>query len=221
MRKNPLIIGETYHTFTRSIADFKVFNKSSDYVQLQHLMSYYQFQNDLRFSDFIDLQLVEAEGFNKAIEIVSKDKEKLVQIIAYCLMPTHFHLILKQLSENGISRYLKDLLISYTRTFNLIHKRKGPLWESRFQSVLVNSDEQLLHLTRYLHLNPVTAGIIGKPEDWNFSSYNEYIGNVNNNPKICQFDDILDIKSTPYRKFVNDQISYQRELAKIKSLMID
>jgi len=220
------LIDETYHIFTRSIADFKVFNKSSDYVQLQRLMKYYQFQNDLRFSDFVELELVGAEGFNKAIEIVSKDKERLVQIIAYCLMQTHIHLILKQLSENGISRFMKDLLISYTRTFNLIHKRKGPLWESRFQSVLVDSDEQLLHLTRYVHLNPVTARLIDNPEDWKFSSYNEYIGNDNNNAnnnnaKICQFDDLLDVKPTSYRKFVNDRISYQRELAKIKSTMID
>lgn len=221
MRKNPLVDGEIYHIFTKSIADFKVFNKPSDYYHLQHLLRYYQSQNDLRFSDFIELQLVKTEGFNKAVEIISKDKERLVQIIAYCLMPTHIHLILKQLFENGISRYMKDLLISYTRTFNLIHNRKGPLWESRFQSVLVNSDEQLLHLTRYLHLNPVTARLIDRPENWKFSSYSEFIRNDSINFKICQFDDILETEPTSYRKFVNNRISYQRELAKIKSTMID
>ena len=70
---------------------------------------------------------------------------------------------------------MRRLLNSYTRYFNEKIKRKGPLWEGRFKKVLVNSDEQLLHLTRYVHLNPVSAGIVEKPEDWPCSSYREYI----------------------------------------------
>jgi len=221
MRSDPLVINETYHVFTKSIADFKIFNNDGDFRRMQQLMRYYQVENELRFSDFIELKLVEAEGFNKAIEIVSKDKETLVQIIAYCLMPTHIHFILKQLSKNGISKYMKDLLISYTRAFNLIHKRKGPLWESRFKSVLVKSDEQLLHLSRYIHSNPTTAKLVDHPEDWAFSSYKEYLSETNGISPICQFQDILEIKPSSYRKFVNDRISYQKELAKIKSLIID
>ena len=185
------------------------------------MIKYYNVDNDLKFSKFIELEICQQNGFNNALNFISKDKENLVQIIAYCFMPTHIHLILKQLIDNGISKYMKDLLISYTRTFNLMHKRKGPLWESRFRSVLVKIDEQLLHLTRYLHLNPVTAGLVNRPEDWVYSSYREYLGDVNKPAVICQFDDILDIKPISYRKFVNDQISSQRELAKIKNAMID
>ncbi len=135
-------------------------------------------------------------------------------------MPTHFHLILKQLQNNGISDYMRKILESYSSYFNMKHKRKGPLWESKFYNILVKDDEQLLHLTRYIHLNPVTAKLVDKPKDWEFSSYKEFYSRENNFYRICQFNNILEINPLSYRKFVNDRISYQRELAKIKRLLI-
>lgn len=221
MRKELLVSGEIYHIFTRSIADYRIYNNNDEFGRMRQLVKYYQFENDLRFSYFIKLKLVEREGLNNAIRIVSKGKDDTIQIIAYCLMPTHIHLIIKQLTKNGISEFMANILNSYTRYFNTIHKRKGPLWESRFKSVLVKTDDQLLHLTRYIHLNPVTAKLINKPQDWPYSSYGEYIDKVDDNTSVCRFDDILEIKPSLYRKFVNDQISYQRELAKIKKLIVD
>lgn len=113
------------------------------------VVCYYQREKpEIKFSKFIQLeresQLNKKEYFS--------DKEKLVEIVAYCFMPTHVHLILKQLKENGISIVMNHVLNSYTRYFNTKHKRKGPLWEARFKSVLVESDEYLIHLTRYIHL---------------------------------------------------------------------
>ncbi|MCF7887379.1 MAG: hypothetical protein K9L71_03090, partial [Candidatus Omnitrophica bacterium] len=79
--------------------------------------------------------------------------------------------------------------------------------------------EQLLHLTRYIHLNPVTAYLTDKPESWDFSSYREYISCEKD--KICQFDDLLEVKPNSYKKFVKDRISFQRELANIKRLTLE
>ncbi|KKQ74564.1 MAG: hypothetical protein US94_C0002G0024 [Berkelbacteria bacterium GW2011_GWB1_38_5] len=219
MRKNPLANGEVYHVFTRSIADFKIFNDALEYDRILQLIRYYQVKNKSKFSDFIDSSIVHQIGFDAALETVSKNNNPLVQIIAYCLMPTHIHLILKQLTDKGISIYMSNILNGYTRYFNIKHQRKGPLWESEFKNVLVKDDEQLLHLTRYLHLNPTTADLIKKPEDWVFSSYKEYLSQTESD--ICEFEGILEINHSIYRKFVNDRIAYQRELAKIKSLILD
>ncbi len=220
MRKNLLAVGETHHIFTRSIADYKVFNNHEDFERIQHLIKFYMVDNKIRFSDFIIYKKVHENGINNTIKAILKDKEKLVQIIAYCFMPTHIHLILKQLTDKGISKYMNNILNSYTRYFNTLHKRKGPLWESRFKNVLVNTDEYLLHLTRYIHLNPVSSSLVKNPEDWPFSSYNEYIMQRGNH-EICQFNDVLEINVTQYRKFVNDRISYQKELSKIKKIIIE
>ena len=221
MRKEPLVTDGIYHVFNRSIAGFHIFNNNEEFLRMKQLMKYYQIKNELRFSDFIELKQVQEEGFNNYFNKILIDKDKLIQIIAYSFMPTHIHLIVKQLSNDGISDYMGDFLNSYTRFFNTKYKRKGPLWESKFKNVLVKSDEQLLHLTRYLHLNSTTAKLVDRPEDWEFSSYNEYLGKENEIRSICEFKDLLDIKPSEYRKFVNDQISYQKELAKIKDLLID
>lgn len=220
-RKDILATGEVYHIFSRSIAGYKVFNDNDDFMRMLQLFKYYQVKNEMRFSDFIETSLVQKEGLNNAIDLILKDKVKLVQIIAYCLMPTHIHLTLKQVAEKGISIYIGNVLNSFSRYFNSKHKRKGPLWESKFRNVRVSNDDQLLHLTRYIHLNPVTASLIKKPEDWAYSSYKEYLSNEESIHAICQFDDLLEIKHSSYCKFVNNQISYQKELAKIKKLLLD
>ncbi|KKR28395.1 MAG: hypothetical protein UT61_C0051G0007 [Candidatus Woesebacteria bacterium GW2011_GWA1_39_8] len=220
MRKDLLVNGEIYHVFVRSIADFIIFNNNDEFNRITQLIKYYQSDNPLRLSDFLDLKIVQKEGFNNSLSFITKDKDKLVQIIAFCFMPTHIHLLLKQLTKNGISDYMRKILDGYTRYFNTIHKRKGPLWEGKFRNVLVKTDEQLIHLTRYIHLNPVSAALANKPEDWEYSSYAEYLSEDQCN-SMCLFSNIIDIQPSSYRKFVNDQISYQRDLAIIKHQTID
>lgn len=219
-RKIDLVDGETYHIFVRSIAGFVVFNQNDDYERMIDLLRYYQINNDVRFSEFCEQKWVQREGFNHSFETVATKQPKIVQIIGFCIMPTHLHLILKQLTNKGISDYMRKVLNSYSSFFNIKHHRKGPLWESKFNNVLVESDEQLLHLTRYLYLNPVTAGIVKKPDLWQYSSYREYLGQIKDYP-LCQFKELMDIKPKQYKKFVLDQIDYQKELSKIKHLLID
>lgn len=220
-RKYPLVNDQTYHVFSRSIANFKIFNNAHDFKRMIKLFHYFQIKNPpTKFSYFIRYKEARNLGFFELFDSLTKDDSKLVQLIAYCLMPTHIHLILKQIQTNGISIFLNNTLNSYTRYFNTCHKRKGPLWEQRFKNVLVENDEQLLHLTRYIHLNPVTASLVKKPEEWQFSSFLEYLG-TNSQRSICSFDDLLKISPKEYKKFVNEHIDYQKELKKIKDLCLE
>lgn len=221
-RKEELVTGEIYHAMSKSIAGFKVFNNSDEFIRIKQSMRYYQVEDvSFKFSKFIKLENVQREGFYKCFISMSQGKEKLVQIIAYCVMPTHLHFILRQLKDNGISIFMGNLNNSYSRYFNTKIDRKGPLWESKFKNVLVSTDEQLLHLTRYIHLNPVTAYLVSKPEDWHSTSYHEYTRRALKENKLCEFNDMLNINSDDYEIFVKDMISYQRELAMIKKLLIE
>ncbi|RLC36138.1 hypothetical protein DRH29_05175 [candidate division Kazan bacterium] len=206
---------------TKSIAGFKIFNINSDFLRIRRALQYYQVKNRvLKFSQFLTLKEVKKKGFDKCVSSVILPKDKnLIQIVAYCIMPTHLHLILKQLKENGISIFMGNLLNSYSRYFNIRYKRKGPLWEGRFKSILIENGEYLLHLTRYIHLNPTTANLVRKPEDWELSSYKEYI--LNKKDALCDYSDLLDISKKSYREFVEDRISYQKELHKIKRLILE
>lgn len=219
-RKVELVQDQIYHIFSRSIAEYVIFNDALDYQRMLYLIIYFQIKKPpTSFSTYLRLEKVQYDGFINCFAAISQGQTKIVQIISYCLMPTHIHLTLKQLVPNGISIFMSNVLNSYTRYFNTMHHRKGPLWESKFQNVIVAKDEQLLHLTRYQHLNPVTAHLVNQPQDWHFSSYNEYINQSDLN--ICEFNDILDINPKDYKKFVQERISYQRELAKIKKILLE
>jgi len=221
-RKVELANGEVYHIFSKSIAGFKIFNNNDQFLRAKNMLRYYQIEDmSGSFSHFVRQGNVKKDGFSGHFSLVSLKKEKIVQIIAYCFMPTHLHLILKQLRDNGISTFMRLALNSYTRYFNTLAKRKGPLWEGRFQNALVETDEYLLHLTRYIHLNPATGYLVDKPQDWLASSYHEYLKKIGNNGCICEYDGIMNIEPSSYKKFVEDRISYQRELAKIKHLLLE
>lgn len=217
MRKYPLIEGKVYHTFTKSIAGFEIFRNELDYQRMGSMLSYYKVENPpVKFSIFSDIKNKEF-FYQRHFSL----KDYLVEIIAYCCMPTHIHLVLLQLKKDGISIFMSKVLNSYTRYFNIKNKRKGPLWESRFKNVEVGTDEQLLHLTRYIHLNPVTANLVEDPRDWSFSSYKEYLGKKQLEENICNYSRLLDIVPQDYKKFVSSRKEYQCELAELKELFLD
>jgi putative transposase len=210
-----------YHVFNRSIAKFNIFGSGNDAARMIQVMAFYRKSNrSINYSRFLR---AESAGNSSYMydDIFLESGRELVDIIAYCLMPTHFHLILKELKEDGITMFINNTLNSYTRYFNTLHKRTGPLWESRSKKVLIETDEQLLHVSRYIHLNPVTAYLVNKPEDWGFSSYSEYVSNIEAHNKICNFRDVIANGAKEYREFVLDRVSYQRELARIRHLTID
>jgi len=220
-RKIELVNNCVYHIYNRSIAKFKIFNNDYDYIRMLAMIKYYRLDNLLlRFSKFIKLDNVQ-NGFNQALNNLSSTREAIIDILAYCIMPTHIHLILVQKKDNGISKFMSDLQNSYSRYFNTKYRRKGPLWEGKFQNVLVDKDEQLLHLTRYIHLNPSSAGLIDEPELWKASSYNEYLQKVNSDERICNYQDLLEIQPASYKKFVDDRKAYQRELSIIKNVILE
>lgn len=216
-RKDTLRNDNIYHIYTRSIAKFVVFNDAEEFDRMYKLIDLYRFANfTYKFSNFRDLLPVHQKII---IDDLKVENDLLIEVVAYCLMPTHVHLILRQISDDGISKYMGRVLNGYSRYFNTKHGRIGPLWSGRFKNVLVLKDEQLVHLTRYVHLNPTSAGLIKNPDDWNYSSYHEYV--EESESSICNFKDVINVDPQSYRKFVNDRKGYQRDLSVIKSQMID
>ena len=157
--KDLLATGEIYHIYNRSIIGDKVFPDKRSLERFKETIFYY-----LRTNPRCSYSKKE-EGKSLFQQKYDKDK-RLSELIAYCIMPNHFHLILKQLDENGISVYIGRLLNSYSRYYNTRFKRKGPLWEGRFNRKRVETDEDLLHLTRYIHLNPATSYLVEDPVDY-------------------------------------------------------
>lgn len=173
------------------------------------MIRFYQIQEaKISFANFIQMKAVQEGDIHLQLDRFSLNKEKCVEILGYCLMPTHVHFIIRQKMGKRISIFMSNLLNSYTRYFNVKYKRKGPLWVGRFKRILVETDEQLCHLTRYLHLNPVSAGLVSKPEDWRYSSYEQYLFPDPEQGPICQLDKVTKIVPENYKKFVEDYVDY-------------
>ncbi|WOD37513.1 REP-associated tyrosine transposase [Nodosilinea sp. E11] len=101
--------------------------------------------------------------------------EETVHVVAYCLMPNHYHVLI-YLREVGLSKAMQRFTMSYTNAMNRRYGRCGSLFQGRFQTIHVDSDAYLLHLTRYIHLNPMRACLVQHPQEWEFSSYCDYVG---------------------------------------------
>jgi len=101
---------------------------------------------------------------------------ELVVIVAYCLMPTHYHLLVYLRTDDLSRQIMQPFSLSYTKAINKQQGRVGSLFQGPFQATWIDRDEYLLHLSRYIHLNPVAAGLVERPDEWAFSSYRDYIG---------------------------------------------
>ncbi len=219
-RKVPLETGKVYHILNKSIAGFKIFSRKKDFLRGIETIKYYQRNKQpFKLSRAIEIRKQKKKPLEKRMRKKLAGTKMLVGIVCYCLMPTHIHLVLKQLQDKGISIFMNNVENSYTRYFNTSRDRKGPLWQGPFKNILVESDGQLYHLTRYIHLNPVTAYLVENPEDWQFSSYKEYL--LDAKEKICNYEDYIDIETDSYREFVESRVCDQRELQRIKDLLLE
>lgn len=209
-----------YHIYNRGVGSIPIFKHKRDYQNFLDLLNYYRYKEpSISYSTYKKLNLELREAYWK--KLISQDI--LVDILVFSLMPNHYHLTLKQNMDNGIRDFISNVQNSHSKTFNLKHQRKGPLYESRFYSKYIETDEQLLHLSRYQHLNPVTGYLveIEQLEDFEWSSHGCYL-----NTKDLEYINtslILELAGgvENYRKFVEDQVDYQRELDKIKHLIIE
>jgi len=151
-------------------------------------------------------------------ELFVKEPTTPIKMLAFCIMPDHYHLLMRINVVNFLSHYINQIENSYSRYFNTKYKRKGPLWQNVFKSKKVNNNEQLLHVSRYIHLNPTTNNLVDRPENWNFSSYKNYL----DNKFLKKYLHEISINSSiEYRQFVEQNIDYQKELHYLKKGFID
>ena len=113
-------------------------------------------------------------------KLEEKHGPPLLDIISYSLMPNHFHLQIKELVKGGVSTFFRKLGTSYVMYFNIKHERTGRLFESKYKSVLIETDEQLMHLSRYIHINPINSSRINisltKLKTYLWTSLPDYLG---------------------------------------------
>lgn len=168
IRKEKFCPGEYYHIYSRTILNVPEFK---DYKNAQKLCRAFLLANSTSSGEAFDyLRTNRNSSLEKALEIV-KQGDKLVDVVCYSIMPDHYHLLLKELKDNGIIDFIRKCNTSIAKYINIKNERSGVLFESRFKSKHVSSNDYLLHLSLYIHLNPLDF-LDGK--DWRFNKLKDW-----------------------------------------------
>jgi len=210
--------GGIYHVFNRTVDAKRIFVQKKFCISFLDAIKYYRSQNStVSLSRLRDLKPEDRKNIEKSICFKTSFR---IHILAYCLMPTHFHLLLHQKKSGGIQRVVSDVVNSFTQYFNRATKRRGPLLMPRFKAVEVMNDAQLMHVSRYIHLNPYSARLIGSKEEieqYPYSSFAQYIGEKSS--ELIYPEKVLELfshDSSASKDFVIRNADYQQTLERVE-----
>lgn len=206
-----------YHIYNRTIADEGVFVSSRDLDRALSLIDYYRYQMPVSYSRYHSMTEKDKQ------QLINIRSQKIVELHAFCFMPNHFHFLIRQLDDDGISNFLSRFQNGMAKYINLKNNRHGSLFCNMFKAKYIENEQVFLHVSRYIHLNPVTAYMIPIEKlslypNTSFIHYNDgatypFINTeliINNNRSIDS-----------YFKFVCDQEDYQKKLKNMDRILID
>ena len=177
-RKVNLVQGEHYHVYNRGVDKRKIFSDKSDLIRFFQSMREFNTENPIG-------SLYENQFVKKKL---GDSSSKLVQFVAYCLNPNHYHFILTPLVDKGIEKFMQRLGTGYTMYFNEKDKRSGSLFQGKFKSKHIHSNEYLLRVSAYVNLNNCGKNGVTK-KSLNTSSWAEYTQVSNTN--FCEKSIVL------------------------------
>ena len=206
MRKTPFVNKEYYHVFNRGVDKRKVFLNGDDFNRFLQSMDEFNSVTPIGSiyeNSFNKNRIKPGQSMSKQRVGARKKKDKLVNFVCYCINPNHYHFLLEQVFDNGIEKFMQRLGNGYTKFFNNKYLRSGSLFQGRYKSVHVDSNEYLLHLSVYINLNEKVHQL---GHSMSKSSWDEYIGK--NNYSFCDKNIVLDQfnKTEDYEIFANDSL---------------
>jgi putative transposase len=239
-RKQQFVNGEIYHIVARRIESNLLYKDNDDCYR--GIFSIYEFNNNkpitIRECRVARAQIKKVNKINKDSIPLIDNRDILVEILAFCLMPNHIHLLLRQFRDNGISNFMQKFGAGYSAYFKNKYnlKQKGYFFQGRFVAVHIKTDEQLKTVFVYIHTNPVSliepkwkeTGIknpekaIEFVKNYKWSSCSDYIGKKNF-PSVTEREFILKIMggSEGCKEFIEDWIRYKGEIKKFANLVLE
>lgn len=223
MRKTIFTTGEHYHIFNRGVDKREIFSDVKDYERFLLSMNLLNDQNDGAMIEWRDFSKNNSKTtFEDFLKLSFRKKTKLVEIVAYCLNPNHYHFILEQISERGIEKFMHKIGTSHTKHYNDKFERNGSLFQGPYKAIMIDSDEYLLYLSAYVNNNNFIHGYNAKKrKDWEYSSLLEYLGKRNNEmvKKNIILDQFRNIDG--YKKFMNDNSIYMKNKKELQRYLIE
>ncbi|OGZ63443.1 MAG: hypothetical protein A2402_01075 [Candidatus Staskawiczbacteria bacterium RIFOXYC1_FULL_37_43] len=233
-RKEQFTNDEIYHIIIRGLDDSLIFKDINDYYR--GIFSIYEFNNAKHIEIRKRREERKREKTSGVPDSVVDKREKLVDILAFCFMPNHIHLLLKQVKNGGIVKFMNKSGSGYAGYFNRKYKRKGYVFQNRFRSVPIGDDNQLRTIFNYIHVNPISLiepgwkenGIdnldkaVSFLEDYKWSSYSDYIGE-NNFPSVTERKFLSETLNgvVGCKEAIENWIEYKRKLSQHQAILLE
>ncbi len=214
MRKEKFINGGIYHILNRGVDRRDIFLDDEDYFRFIHDL--YEFNDEAPASNIYYRQFQSYDAGNRKDR---PNRKCIVDILSFSLIPNHFHLLIRQKQDNGVQNFMKKLGTGYANYFNNKNERAGVLFQGRFKAVPIKSDQHLLHLPYYIHLNPLDLyepkwrereikdykKVMKFLETYHWSSLPDYLG-IKNFPSIINKNFLTELIGEPleYKKSLID-----------------
>ncbi|MEA3398234.1 MAG: transposase [Patescibacteria group bacterium] len=219
MRKVKFQNDSYYHIYNRGVDKREIFCNEKDY--LRFLISIREFNNIDSVESIYRLNQMRRKVETKFLRF-EPNRRNLVSIICYCLNPNHFHLLIKQLSENGVQAFMHKLGLGYTNYFNNRYARGGSLFQGTYQAVEVKSSGQLEYVSAYINGNAEIHGI-AKAQNYKWCSYPDYLGKRKGT--LCNKREIFQYFNNSigeYKEFVKEIIINSKQIKKeIKEILLE
>ncbi len=142
-----------YHVYNRGVRKDVLFHNQKDYSRFLLLLLALQFKTSLNKTDRLNDKFVKDLNI-KDLELDTEGKSRSVELISFCIMPNHFHIMVNQLVENGLAKYMQKVLTAYTMYYNKKYDKTGHVFQGKYKSVFIEDDEQLVYASIYIHKNP-------------------------------------------------------------------
>jgi len=207
-----------YHVYNRGAYKHKIFKDKEDYETFTRVLAYFIKHPTAKMYSYL-------KRAQQPYVRVRNPNIHSVKLVAFCLMPNHFHLVVKQMpsadKKTGISNLMRRVTITYSMHFHYKYNHSGALFQGRYKNVTVDSNSQLLHLSRYIHQNPLPLLSRSKSlSDYPYSSYQDYLGNINR--KWLKTSPILNqFKKNPVKQYQQFIQSKDKDTDLLENLSLD
>lgn len=174
----PYINQGYYHIYNRGVEKRKIFIDEQDYKVFLYYLKLYLLPKEINFEEIKQKKDLSVEAQDRKIAelFLMRNFYDKIQLLCYALMPNHFHLLIRQNDKKDMEIFMQSLITKFVKYFNKRYKRVGPLFQSRYKGKLIEQEEYFLHLSRYIHRNPLE--ILPKNEkllEYQWSSYPAYV----------------------------------------------
>ncbi len=223
VKNNEYFAEEYFHVYNRGVEKREIFVDVADYLRFCEILREFNTTRNVsiekRRRESAKNRIGSTLLAGKVEPILYQHEEKLVEILAWCLMSNHYHLLLRPLVEGGVAKFMTKINTGFTMYFNKRYERSGHLFQGRYKHKEIDTESSLLYVSAYIHLNPVRANICQSAEQYPWSSCKDFVSDYQGRVNVDK--DFVGVSADEYKIFINGLTEKYEKIVAFEEMLID